>query len=91
MFFIDRCSKNEGKVSKHLDAMLSSSDCVGLYVKVLELLRFDLETPEYRGLSTKVQHCLAYMPYLTLWDKISQNSAYLKANSQKNFQISQNF
>ena len=34
---------------------------------------------------------LSYMPYLTLWDKISQNSAYLKANSQKNFQISQNF
>ena len=33
----------------------------------------------------------SYMPYLTLWDKISQNSAYLKADSQKNFQISQNF
>ena len=29
------------------------------------------------------------MPYLTLWDKISQNSAYLKADSQKNFQISE--
>ena len=33
----------------------------------------------------------AYMPYLTLWDKISQNSAYLTANSQNKFQISQNF
>ena len=33
----------------------------------------------------------AYMPYLTLWDKVSQNSAHLKANSQKNFQISKNF
>ena len=38
----------------------------------------------------KVQ-AISYMPYLTLWDKISQNSAYLKADSQKNFQISQNF
>ena len=37
------------------------------------------------------QASLTYMPYLTLWDKISQNSAYLKADSQKNFQISQNF
>ena len=35
--------------------MLSSSDCVGLYVKILELLRFDIETPEYRGLSIKVK------------------------------------
>ena len=32
-----------------------------------------------------------YMPYLTLWDKTSQNSARLKAISQMNFQISQNF
>ena len=31
------------------------------------------------------------MPYLTLWDKISLNLAILKANSQKIFQISQNF
>ena len=53
---IDRCSKNEVKVVKHLDAMLSSSDCVGLYVKILELLRFDIETPEYRGLSIKVKY-----------------------------------
>ena len=30
------------------------------------------------------------MPYLTLWDKISQNLAHLEANSQKIFQISQN-
>ena len=36
-------------------------------------------------------HQCAYMPYLTLLDKISQNSAYLKAYSQKNFKISQNF
>ena len=55
MISIDRCSKNEVKVIKHLDAMLSSSDCVGLYVKILELLRFDIETPEYRGLSIKVK------------------------------------
>ena len=32
-----------------------------------------------------------YMPYLTLWDKISQNLDHLKTNSQKIFQISQNF
>ena len=32
-----------------------------------------------------------YMPYLTQWDKISQNSDHLKVSSQKNFQISQNF
>ena len=31
------------------------------------------------------------MPYLTLSDKISQNSAHLKASSQKNFQILENF
>ena len=35
------------------------------------------------------------MPYLTLsvtlWDKISQNLAHLEANSNKIFQISQNF
>ena len=31
------------------------------------------------------------MPYLTLWDKISQNLAYLEANSLKIIQISQNF
>ena len=30
------------------------------------------------------------MPYLTLWDKISQNLAHLEANSHKIFQISQN-
>ena len=33
----------------------------------------------------------SYMPYLTLRDKISQNLAYLEANSHKIFQISQNF
>ena len=27
----------------------------------------------------------AYMPYLTLWDKISQNLAHLDANSHKIF------
>ena len=32
-----------------------------------------------------------YMPYLTLWEKISQNLAHLEANSRKIFQISQNF
>ena len=31
------------------------------------------------------------MPYLILWDKISQNLAYLEASSHKIFQISQNF
>ena len=31
------------------------------------------------------------MPYLTLWDKISQNLVPLEANSHKIFQISQNF
>ena len=31
------------------------------------------------------------MPYLTLWDKISQDLAHLEANSHKIFQISQNF
>ena len=31
------------------------------------------------------------MPYLTLWDKISQNLAHLEANSHKIFQISQIF
>ena len=33
----------------------------------------------------------AYMPYLTLWDKILQNLAHLEANSHKIFQISQYF
>ena len=32
-----------------------------------------------------------HMPYLTLWDKISQNLAYMEANSQKIFKISQKF
>ena len=31
------------------------------------------------------------MPYLTLWDKISQNLAHVEAISYKIFQISQNF
>ena len=31
------------------------------------------------------------MPYLTLWDKISQNLVHLQANSHKIFQISRNF
>ena len=31
------------------------------------------------------------MPYLTLWDKMSQNLAHMEANSHKIFQISQNF
>ena len=31
------------------------------------------------------------MPYLTLWDKISQDLAHLEASSHKIFQISQNF
>ena len=34
---------------------------------------------------------VADMPYLTLWDKISQNLAHLEANSYKIFQIPQNF
>ena len=33
----------------------------------------------------------AHMPYLTLWEKISQNLTHLKANSHKIFQPSQNF
>ena len=32
-----------------------------------------------------------YMPYLTLWDEISQNLAHLEANSHKNFQICTEF
>ena len=32
-----------------------------------------------------------YMPYLTLWGKVSQNLAHLDANSNKIFQISQIF
>ena len=31
------------------------------------------------------------MPYLTLWDKISQNLAHLEAYSHEIFQVSQNF
>ena len=38
----------------------------------------------------KLQICVAYMPYLTLWDKISQNLAHLEANFHKIIQ-SQNF
>ena len=34
---------------------------------------------------------VAYMPYLTLWDKISQNLTHLECNSHKKIQISQNF
>ena len=34
---------------------------------------------------------MAYMPYFTLWDKISQSLAHLEAFSHKIFQISQNF
>ena len=48
----------------------------------------------HMNFGSKLPYCFwekPYMPYLTLWDKISQNSAYLKADSQKNFQISQNF
>ena len=30
---------------------------------------------------------VTYMPYLTLWDKISQNLAHLEANSHKIFKI----
>ena len=30
-------------------------------------------------------YCVPYMPYLTLWDKISQNLAHLEANSHKIF------
>ena len=65
------CSKNEVKVSKHLDAMLSSSDCVGLYVKVLELIRFDLETPEFRGLTTKVKSEFIFMIKLISFEEYS--------------------
>ena len=32
-----------------------------------------------------------YMPYLTVWDKISQNLTHLEASSHKIFHISQNF
>ena len=39
---------------------------------------------------SKIAYC-PYMPYLTLWDKISQNLARLEANSHKILQISQNF
>ena len=40
---------------------------------------------------TSWHHCDAYMPYLTLWDKIPQNWAHLEANSHKIFQMSQKF
>lgn len=48
------CSKSESKVTKHLDALLTSSDCVGLYIKVLELIKSDLETQETRGFTRNV-------------------------------------
>ncbi|KAL4217270.1 Nephrocystin-3 [Mactra antiquata] len=51
---IANCSSNEVKVSKHLDALLSSSDCVGLYLKVLELVKVDLETQETRGFTRNI-------------------------------------
>ena len=34
---------------------------------------------------------ITYMPYLTVWDKVSQYLAHLEANSHMIFQISQNF
>ena len=39
----------------------------------------------------KLYTCTTYMPYLTLWDKFSQNLANPEANSHKIFLISQNF
>lgn len=56
--FVYSCSESESKVSKHLDALLTSSDCVGLYMKVLELVKTDIETQEYRGLTCKVGQCI---------------------------------
>ncbi|KAK3582860.1 hypothetical protein CHS0354_012470 [Potamilus streckersoni] len=47
---VAECNKQDGKVSKHLDALLTSTDTVGLYIKVLELLRVDLESHENRGM-----------------------------------------
>ena len=35
--------------------------------------------------SASVGICITYMPYLTLWDKISQNLAHLEGNSHKKF------
>ena len=58
----------------------------------------DLNQPAHRGslirvfaVCMKKLHVLTYMPYLTLWDKISLNLAHLKVNSHKIFSISQNF
>ena len=34
---------------------------------------------------SKIRRLQAYMPYFTLWDKISQNLAHLEANSHKIF------
>ncbi|KAH3749787.1 nephrocystin-3-like [Dreissena polymorpha] len=48
------CHGNEAMVSKHLDALLTSSDCVGLYMKVLELVKAEIEAPEFRGMTRKV-------------------------------------
>ncbi|KAJ8320207.1 hypothetical protein KUTeg_001794 [Tegillarca granosa] len=42
-------AKHEGKISKLLDVLLTCTDCVSLYGKVLDLLRVTLETHDSRG------------------------------------------
>ncbi|XP_069108020.1 nephrocystin-3-like [Argopecten irradians] len=42
-------AKNEGKVGRHLDVMLTCPDCVSLYSKVLDLVRVSLESHDTRG------------------------------------------
>ena len=43
------------------------------------------------GKSETIEIMETYMPYLTLWDKISQNLAHLESNSHEILHILQNF
>ena len=52
--------------------------------KPLSVQYFSLDCPEITKASTD-------LPYLILWDKISQNLAHLEANPHKVLQTSQNF
>jgi len=48
------CSADGSRVSEHLEALLTAGDSVGLYIKVLELIKTDLETPATRGMIRQV-------------------------------------
>ena len=88
MCLVDTKQLNEpidGHHSRHLENQFLTSLPKTLVALSRNLLSSNRMTSWSKGAKIVLIGNPTYMPYLTLWDKISQNFAHLEGNSHKKF------